>query len=304
MTREEFDNFSIDDFTNLSEKIKQKNILTEEIKGLKEYLEPINKSLEELNKKIDNELEVFNNTSNLSNLENLRELKEEQIVLNNQINYLKSEIEKKENELFSLEKTKDNKRRIIFSKANANKIVNKLKIDKDGLKLSKASVKKYKDRLKDINIIRKASDVFDKVKENIPSKKDVKDFVVNDLKKGVVYGTYQKVNERAPEIKKAAKLKIDKSKSAIAKVKKGAVNSIINTFNKVSTYVSDKKKAVVTKKDRFINTINARKEAKEELNKKMKDLIEEKRKQLEEFKQTKNQYYDEYNNKVKTAFSL
>ena len=103
MTREEFDNFSIDDFTNLSEKIKQKNILTEEIKGLKEYLEPINKSLEELNKKIDNELEVFNNTSNLSNLENLRELKEEQIVLNNQINYLKSEIEKKENELFSLE---------------------------------------------------------------------------------------------------------------------------------------------------------------------------------------------------------
>ena len=304
MTREEFDNFTIDDFSSFRENLKQKNVLNKEIDGLKELLMPIEISLSDLNKEIDEELINFNTNSSLTNFDKLRGLKEKQINLSEKVKFLKSEIESKEKELDSLNNIKKEKRRIRFEKANASKIVNKLRFKKEGLKLTKASVNKYKEKLTNISITRKATDIFDKVKDIIPSKEEVKDFIKEDLKKGVVYGTYKKVNEKMPEIRENTRLKIDKSKSAIAKVKKGAINSVISTFNKISIYVDDKKKAVIAKKDRFLNVRKAKSEAKEEYNNKLKNLMEEKRKKLEEYKAEEVKYLNDYNTKVKAAISL
>ena len=304
MTREEFDNFTIDDFSSFRENLKQKNVLNKEIDGLKELLMPIENSLSDLNKEIDEELINFNTNSSLTNFDKLRGLKEKQINLSEKVKFLKTEIESKEKELDSLNNIKKEKRRIRFEKANASKIVNKLRFKKEGLKLTKASVNKYKEKLTNISITRKATDIFDKVKDIIPSKEEVRDYVKEDLKKGVLYGTYKKVNEKMPEIRENTRLKIDKSKSAIAKVKKGAINSVISTFNKISIYVDDKKKAVIAKKDRFLKVRKAKMEAKEEYNNKLKNLMEEKRKKLEEYKAEEAKYLNDYNTKVKAAISL
>lgn len=304
MTREEFDNFTIDDFSSFRDNLKQKNVLNKEIDGLKELLMPIENSLSDLNKEIDEELTNFNTNSSLTNFDKLRGLKEKQINLSEKVKFLKTEIESKEKELDSLNNIKKEKRRIRFEKGDTSKIVNKLRFNKEGLKLTKASVNKYKERLTNISITRKATDIFDKVKDIIPSKEEVKDFIKEDLKKGVVYGTYKKVNEKMPEIRENTRLKIDKSKSAIAKVKKGAVNSVISTFNKISIYVDDKKKTVIAKKDRFLNVRKAKMEAKEEYNNKRKKLMEEKRKKLEEYKAEEVKYLNDYNTKVKAAISL
>lgn len=304
MTREEFDNFTIDDFSSFRDNLKQKNVLNKEIDGLKELLMPIENSLSDLNKEIDEELTNFNTNSSLTNFDKLRGLKEKQINLSEKVKFLKIEIESKEKELDSLNNIKKEKRIIRFEKGDASKIVNKLRFNKEGLKLTKASVNKYKEKLTNISITRKATDIFDKVKDIIPSKEEVKDFIKEDLKKGVVYGTYKKVNEKMPEIRENTRLKIDKSKSAIAKVKKGAVNSVISTFNKISIYVDDKKKTVIAKKDRFLNVRKAKMEAKEEYNNKRKKLMEEKRKKLEEYKAEEVKYLNDYNTKVKAAISL
>ena len=304
MTREEFDNFTIDDFSSFRDNLKQKNVLNKEIDGLKELLMPIENSLSDLNKEIDEELTNFNTNSSLTNFDKLRGLKEKQINLSEKVKFLKTEIESKEKELDSLNNIKKEKRIIRFEKGDTSKIVNKLRFNKEGLKLTKASVNKYKEKLTNISITRKATDIFDKVKDIIPSKEEVKDFIKEDLKKGVVYGTYKKVNEKMPEIRENTRLKIDKSKSAIAKVKKGAVNSVISTFNKISIYVDDKKKTVIAKKDRFLNVRKAKMEAKEEYNNKRKNLMEEKRKKLEEYKAEEVNYLNDYNTKVKAAISL
>lgn len=304
MTREEFDNFTIDDFSSFRDNLKQKNVLNKEIDGLKELLMPIENSLSDLNKEIDEELANFNTNSSLTNFDKLRGLKEKQINLSEKVKFLKTEIESKEKELDSLNNIKKEKRRIRFEKGDTSKIVNKLRFNKEGLKLTKASVNKYKEKLTNISITRKATDIFDKVKDIIPSKEEVKDFIKEDLKKGVVYGTYKKVNEKMPEIRENTRLKIDKSKSAIAKVKKGAVNSVISTFNKISIYVDDKKKTVIAKKDRFLNVRKTKMEAKEEYNNKRKKLMEEKRKKLEEYKAEEVKYLNDYNTKVKAAISL
>lgn len=304
MTREEFDNFTIDDFSSFRDNLKQKNVLNKEIDGLKELLMPIENSLSDLNKEIDEELTNFNTNSSLTNFDKLRGLKEKQINLSEKVKFLKTEIESKEKELDSFNNIKKEKRIIRFEKGDTSKIVNKLRFNKEGLKLTKASVNKYKEKLTNISITRKATDIFDKVKDIIPSKEEVKDFIKEDLKKGVVYGTYKKVNEKMPEIRENTRLKIDKSKSAIAKVKKGAVNSVISTFNKISIYVDDKKKTVIAKKDRFLNVRKAKMEAKEEYNNKRKNLMEEKRKKLEEYKAEEVNYLNDYNTKVKAAISL
>lgn len=304
MTREEFDNFTIDDFSSFRDNLKQKNVLNKEIDGLKELLMPIENSLSDLNKEIDEELTNFNTNSSLTNFDKLRGLKEKQINLSEKVKFLKTEIESKEKELDSLNSIKKEKRIIRFEKGDTSKIVNKLRFNKEGLKLTKASVNKYKEKLTNISITRKATDIFDKVKDIIPSKEEVKDFIKEDLKKGVVYGTYKKVNEKMPEIRENTRLKIDKSKSAIAKVKKGAVNSVISTFNKISIYVDDKKKTVIAKKDRFLNVRKAKMEAKEEYNNKRKNLMEEKRKKLEEYKAEEVKYLNDYNTKLKAAISL
>ena len=98
MTREEFDNFTIDDFSSFRENLKQKNVLNKEIDGLKELLMPIEISLSDLNKEIDEELINFNTNSSLTNFDKLRGLKEKQINLSEKVKFLKSEIESKEKE--------------------------------------------------------------------------------------------------------------------------------------------------------------------------------------------------------------
>lgn len=319
MTREEFDSYSIEQFDLLKETIQKRNELTNEINDINKSLEPIVEELDSLDIKIDETLDLFNKETDFERQSELMELLKGMKLKQTELLEKQAELEaqkaEKEEELDNLNEVKKTTTiKIVKNKVNSFK--NRLKIKKDGIKMSKKESKIIKEKnIEKVKLSERVSSLFSivknkfntakewiqekapEVKENVQDGlENAKEWVKEDLKNGVVYNTVETIKEKAPEIKeniqekmvtakRYASYKINRTKSAIARTKKNAVIGIKSKLDKVSTFVNGKKEVIVAKTERFINIQKARLEAREERNKQLKELMEQKKKAYEDVKE-------------------
>lgn len=281
MTREEFDSYSIEQFDLLKETIQKRNELTNEINDINKSLEPIVEELDSLDIKIDETLDLFNKETDFERqsefMELLKGMKLKQTELLEKQAELEAQKAEKEEELDNLNEVKKTTTiKIVKNKVNSFK--NRLKIKKDGIKMSKKESKIIKEKnIEKVKLSERVSSLFSIVKNKFNTAKEWIQEKAPEIK--------ENIQEKMVTAKRYASYKINRTKSAIARTKKNAVIGIKSKLDKVSAFVNGKKEVIVAKTERFINIQKARLEAREERNKQLKELMEQKKKAYEDVKE-------------------
>ncbi|MBO6194715.1 MAG: hypothetical protein J6O56_00045 [Bacilli bacterium] len=297
MTIEEFLKSTPDDIRNKVSKVEYTNDLVNEIVSLEGEANELERQLSIVKNEIDVWLEDFNSgvTKNLvERAIGLKKAYEEKIV---GLKDKKKELEEKRKEYEKITNNINRQQQKERIKKTVRNSFNRIKINKgQAFAMSSDEIMK-RAAIIGSRIAVKSTDKFKNVVSKIKDKTvGAKEWVKEDLKKGVGYKTATIIKENAPviaskvkETTEKAKITIDKSKCAIAKAPKKTINNIKSSFSKVAVNLNGVKKVVAKKgitlfnnvKESVKNEIDYIKEA-YDINQQKKEQFENYKKQLEE----------------------
>ena len=326
MTMDDFLNSTPEDIKEAVERKTKGKDLADEISVLTKDVAELERQLEAVKSEINAWLEDYNNGLFDGLAERVDDLKNGVEEKTAALKEKREELEKKQEEYKELveKEEKDKKREKISSKIKS--AFNKLKINKEeGLKATKKAAKTV--GALGAFIVIKGNEKLKAVATNVKEKANsAKEWVKDDLKKGVVYNTAEFVKEKAPAVvetvkEKApevaetvkenvskAKLKVDKARSAIATAPKKAIGGIKSAFAKVSEKIGNARKVVVAAGTRFANIVKETVSDEVEYIKDSSEINRKKKEQLEAYKKHLEEearaLREEARNKRKTGMGL